>query len=367
MASIITSGSGLGSFICAAQKKEYAKETFEATMASKTLYFKSLKGTWDPHPIQGGPYLAAGRIADIGSAHVLMGRDAKATLTGDLMTTSQALLLGNAFGCNPSLKQIGTTAAYEIAHTPPGKSAEAGLVLEASESHDAEKLSPWVDLLVGYPYTNAEVTGVEYWGGVITKAEFVFDRMNLISYSYDFEFRTVKEAAVAKVEGTPPTFTTNGVPFAMNEGSSEFKIGSPKSTSALQGVRKMTLTLEKKWATDRWYLGQEYKALPVSNGVVDVGLSVEADYTEEAKKVFKAFLANEALEITAKATGAEIGSSGRKNEVSMTFPNVFINSGAEPEIAGPDILKNTMAAKGTINANNNPVVSATLITADSTL
>lgn len=367
MTSIITAGSGLGSFITAARKEEFAKETFEATKASKTLYFKSFKPTWDPHPVQGGPYLAAGRIADIGSGHVLMGRDAKATLTGDLMTTSQALLLGNAFGCNPSLKQISTTTAYELAHTPPGGTAEAGLVLEASESHDAEKHSPFVDLLVGVPYTNAEVAGFEYWSGVIQKATFTFDRMNLVSYEYDLEFRTVKEAAAGKMEGTAPTFTTTGVPFAMNEGSSEFKIGKPGSATALQGVRKMVVTLEHKMATDRWYLGQEYKALPVSNGLVDVGISVEADYTEAAKNVFKAFLANEATEITARATGAEIGTSGHKNEFTITFPNLFINSGAEPPIDGPDLVKTTMATKATINAANEPVVKATLTTADTTV
>src|SRR5215472_2560118 len=176
MATIITAGSGLGSFITLARKEEYAKETFEATKASKTLYFKTFKPTHDPHFVQGGPYLAAGRIADIGSAHVKMYTDAKATLTGDVMTTSQALLLGSAFGNNVSLKQIGTSGAYEAAYTPPGGAQTLGLVLEAPESHDAEKHSSFLDLLVGDPYTNAEVSGFEYWGGVVTKAEFTFER-----------------------------------------------------------------------------------------------------------------------------------------------------------------------------------------------
>lgn len=356
-----TSGSGLGVYGAVVRKKEYVGAFGVPT---RTLYLKTFKPTWDPHFVQGGPYLGYGRIADIGSAHVKMGTDAKATLTGDVMTTAQALLLASAFGCNPTLKQIGTTAAYEIFHTAPGGAAEAGLVLEAPESHDAEKLSAFLDLQIGVPYTNAEINPQNYKSGVVTKAEFVFDRMGLVSYSYDIDFRTVEPSGGTLIV---PSATVAGVPFAMNETSSAFKIGTPGGAVALQGVRKMTVTLEHKMATDRWYLGEAEKSLPVSNGLVDVGISLESDYTEAAKAAFEAFLKNEPKEIIAEAFGAEIGSSGHKNTFTLKLPNVFINSGAEPPIDGPDLIKTTLAAKGTINATNEPVVSATLITGDSTL
>jgi hypothetical protein len=357
-----TAGSGLGIYGAVVRRKEYAVGAFGTP--TRTLYLKTFKPTWDPHIVQGGPYLGYGRIADIGSAHVKMGTDAKATLTGDVMTSAQALLLASAFGCDPTLKQVGTTTAYELFHTPPGGSLEAGVVLEAPESHDAEKKSAFLDLQLGIPYTNAELNAQNYKAGVVTKAEFVFDRMALCSYSYDIDFRAVEPSGGSLIV---PSATVAGVPFAMNEGSSAFKIGTPGSASALQGVRKMTVTLEHKMATDRWYLGEAEKGLPVSNALVDITMSVEADYTESAKNVFEAFLKNEAKEIIAEAFGAEIGTSGKKNTFTFKMPNIFINAGAEPPITGPDIIKPTMTAKATINAANEAVVSATLITADSTL
>jgi hypothetical protein len=348
-----TAGSGLGSFAAIAQQKKYGSAFATPT---RTLYFKTAKATWDPHPMQGGPYLAAGRIADIGSAHVLTYKDAKMTLTGDVMTSAQALLLASAFGSNGKLTQSGTTTAYELG-------GSGGIKLEAPESHDAASESTFIDMQIGVPFTNAEVNAHNYHSGVITKAVFVFDRVGLVSYTFDIDFQYV-EFTTALIT---PVFTTNGVPFAMNEGSSEFKIGVvPAATAALAGVRKMTVTLEHKMATDRVYLGEEHKSLPVSNGLVDIGLSLESDYTEAAKAAFEAFLKNEALNIEAIATGAAIGSSGKKNKFSFTMPNIFINSGAEPPIDGPDIIKTTMAAKATINATNEPVVSAALCTADST-
>jgi hypothetical protein len=349
---LITAGSGLGSFVAVAQQKEYGAAFVTPT---RTLYFKTAKPTWDPHPVQGGPYLAAGRIADIGSAHVLTYRDAKVTLTGDVMTTSMALLIASAFGSNGKLTQSGTSAAYELG-------GASGIKLEAPESHNSAAESTFIDMQIGVPYTNAETIAHNYHSGVITKAEFVFDRVGLVTYSIDIDFQYV-EFTTALIS---PTFTTNGVPFAMNESTSEFKIGNPSTISALAGVRKMTVTLEHKMATDRIYLGEEHKSIPVSNGLVDVGVSVEADYTEAAKKVFAAFLENEALEIIAQATGALIGTSGKRNTFQFTMPNIFIDSGAEPPIDGPDMIKNTMAAKATINASNEAVVKAKLISADST-
>lgn len=349
-----TSGSGLGAWATVARHKEY-NEAF-VTGSPRTLYFKTFKPTWDPHKVQGGPYLAAGRIADIGSALVKMGIDAKATLTGDVMTTAQALLLVSAFGSNGTLKESGTGAAYQL-FTGTGIK---GINLEAPESHDAAKESTFLDIEVGLPYTNSENVGWRYTAGIPTKAEFVFDRMGLCSYSYDIDFRHVAPNA----NPTLPTFTTNGVPFAMNEGSSEFKIGNPGGTAALAGVRKMTVTLEHKLATDRWYLGENEKSLPVSNGLVDIGVSCECDNTEAAKNVLETFLKNEAQEIIAQATGANIGTSGKPNLFLFKMPNVFIMSGAEFPIDGPDLLKTTFAAKATINATNEAVVSAELTTGD---
>ena len=350
---LITAGSGLGGFTAIVNQPTYGATFVTPT---RTLYFKSNRTIHDPHIVQGGPYLAGGRIVDIGSAHVTTWQDAKGTLTGDVMSTGMALLLAASFGSNGKLVQSGTTTAYELG-------GSGGIKLEAAESHDAKAESGFAfDMQIGIPYTNAEVQAYNYHSCIINKAEFVFERAGLVSYTFDWDAQYV-ETTTALIT---PTFTTSGVPFSMGNTSSAFEIGNPGSMSALPGVRKMTVTLEKKFALDRIYLGQEHKSAPVSNGLVDIKVAAEVDYTSQAKTIYQAFLANEALELVAKAVGAAIGSSGKSNTLQFALSNAFINSGGEPPLDGPDLVKNTVNLLATINAANEPALTAKLISADST-
>lgn len=419
MTQLITAGSGLGGFTAIASQPGYGAAFIPPT---RSLYFKSNKATHDPHFVQGGPYLAAGRVVDIGSAHVKTYIDAKGTLTGDFMSTSMALLLAASFGSGAKLKQAGTTSAYELggatgikpeaaeSHNEKtlecettsssksvkgigtgsiavgaevtGAGVEAGTVVETIVSATELTLSKAIeagkgsatakltfkesgfsfDMQIGIPYTSGEVVPYNYHSCVITKAEFVFDRKGLVTYSFDWDAQYVENTTAL----ITPTFTTSGVPFSMGNTASTFEIGKPSAMSVLSGVRKITVTLEHKYAVDRIYLGKEYKEAPVSNGLIDIMVAAEVDYTASAKEIFAAFLGNEALELVAKAVGNTIGSSGKSNTLQFGVSNAFIETGGEPPLDGPDLVKNTMTLKGTINATNEAPLTAKLITADST-
>lgn len=347
---MITVGSGLGGFTAIA-----AQPTYGATFVTptRTLYFKSNKATHDPHIVQGGPYLAGGRMVDIGSAHAQTYRDAKGTLAGDMMNTGAALLLATAFGSSGKLTQSGTTTAYELG-------GASGITLGAPDKNNEGTSGCCFDMQLGVPTTKGEVQAYNYHSCMIKKGEWVFERTGLVSYSYDWDAQWIE----TETGLITPSYTTNGVPFSMGGTESVFTIGAPGSESSLGGIRKVTITAEHKLADNRIYLGQEKKEIPVSNGLIDITVAVEVDYTAAAKTVFETFLKNEAQALTMTAVGGAIGSSGKKNTLSMSVTNGFIQTGGEAPLDGPDLVKNTMTLKGTINAANEPALKASLITAD---
>jgi hypothetical protein len=348
-----TLGSGLGGFCAIVAQPTYGAAFVTPT---RTLYFKSNKPTFDPHIAQGGPYLAGGRVVDIGSAHVQTYQDAKGTLMGDMMNTAAALLLATAFGSSAKLEQSGTTTAYELG-------GSAGIVLGAPEKNNEPnaKNGSQFDMQLAVPTSAGEQQAYNFHSCMITKGEWVFDRTGLVTYSYDYDAQYV-ETATALIT---PTYTTNAVPFSMGNTSSVFQIGPPGSEATLGGVKKITITVEHKLATDRIYLGQQHKEIPVSNGLIDITVVAETDYTTAAKTILETFLTNEPQALTCTAIGNAIGSSGKKDTLSMQMTNGFIQTGGEAPLDGPDIVKNTVTFKGTINASNEAAMKAKLTTADS--
>jgi hypothetical protein len=349
-----TLGSGLGGFIAVAAQPTYGAAFVTPT---RTLYAKSNKPTHDPHIVQGGPYLAGGRLVDIGSAHVQTYLDAKGTLTGDMMNSAQALLLATAFGSPAKLEAVGTTPAFALG-------GAGGIVLGAPELNNepTAKSGCSFDMQMAVPTTAGVQQAYNYHSCMISKAEWVFDRTGIVSCSYDWDAQTV-ETSTALIT---PVFTTSAVPFAMGNAASIFQIGPPGSEAALGGVRKITITIQRKLATDRAYLGQEKKEIPTSIGLVDITVVAEVDYTAAAKTILETFTKNEPQALTCTSIGNVIGASTQKDTFSIQMTNGFIQTGGEAPLDGPDLVKNTVTFKGTINATNEAAMKAKLITADST-
>jgi hypothetical protein len=215
----------------------------------------------------------------------------------------------------------------------------------------------------GAPTTDGTQRPYNYHSCVITKAEWVFDRAGLVTYSYDFDAQYV-ETTTALIT---PSYPTSGVAFNMSGASSVFKIGALGSESAVDGFRKATFTLERPMATDRIYLGNTYKDQPVTNQYINLTCTIDADFTTAAKTaLFDLFLANTPISVIATAVGAAIGTSGSNNTFGLQLTNAFIDSNAEPNIDGPDIIKNSVTLKGTVDAASDPALKATLITGDTT-
>jgi len=339
-------GSGLGGFAAVAQQPTYGATFVTPT---RTLMFKSAKTTYDPHIVQGGPYLQGGHTVDFGTAHIQTWLDASGTLMGDVCNSSHALLFATSLASTATLTALGTTTAYELG----GASGASMGVADTNGSY--------IDMQLGVPTSDGVQRPENYHSCVITKAEWVFDRSGIVTYSYDFNAQYVEKTTTL----ITPTYTTAPVPFAMNTTSSVFKAGTYGSEAAIDGVKKVTFTLERPMATERIYLGNQYKDAPVTNALVKLGMAMEVDYTTAAKTgLFDIFLAGTSLSVVATAVGAAIGSSGYNNTFGLNMTNAFVQTGGESPLDGPDIVHNTINWTGTVDAANDPALKGTLITAD---
>lgn len=348
----ITLGSGLGGFAAVA-----AQPTYGATMVTPSRVISSLKSftpTHDPHIVQGGPYLQAGNIVNYGSAHVQTWLDATGTISGDFLTSGMALLFATAFGSPTLLTQIASTTAYQLGTT--------GITVGAPDKNNGGGSGCCFDMQVASPdVSTGTLHQFNYHSCMITKADLVFDRVGLVTFQYAFDAQTVEETTAL----ITPTTTTAPTPFSMANASSLFKIGALGSETALDGCRKATFSIERKLSTDRIYLGNQLKDMPVTSDVVGLTASLEFDYTTQARAVMETFLTNTPQSIIATAVGPLIA-SGTYNTVGLQLSNGFIQTGGEAPLAGADIVKNTVTFAGTINAAATSPLTGTLITADTT-
>lgn len=312
---------------------------------------KSGKATWDQHIVYGGPYLEGGITVVPGAARVPTYLDAKGTLAGDMTSSAAALLLKTALASTALLTQLGTTTAYELG-------GASGASMGVADTNGA-----YFDMQWGVPTTDGTQKAYTYHSNVITKAEWVFDRAGLVTYSYDFDAQYVESATTL----ITPSYPTNAVAFNMANTSSLFKVGALGSEATIDGVKKATFTLDRKMATDRIYLGNQYKESPITNAYIDLSCTLEGDFTPTAKTaLFDLFLANTPISIISTAIGSQIGTSGSFNTFGLQFTNAFLDSNAEPNLDGPDVIKNTLTFKATVDSASDPALKATLITGDST-
>ena len=272
------------------------------------------------------------------------------TLTGDVCNTAYALLLASALGGTSTLTQIGTTTAYGLNGVGPATfgAPDTNLTLLDMQVND-----PTADDATLHQFT--------YHSGIITKSEWVFDKNALVTYSHDIDFQTVDTSTGY----TAPSQSTSAVPFNMAGSVPVFQVGTLGAEATIQGAKKVTVTLERKMDTTRIYVGNALKNLPVSNGLVDIKVAIEGDYTSSDKAaLFDLQISGVATSVIVKAQGPAIGSSGYNNLFGFNITNMFVDTGGEAPLDGPDIIKNTVNFTGTIDAANDSAFRTYLITGE---
>jgi hypothetical protein len=345
---VTTFGSGLGGAVVIAPQNTYGGSP--VFTSGRTLgTFKSFKSTYNQHPVQGGPYLRNGELVDIGSARVLIYLDAKATIIGDVANIGQALLVASAFGSSATLTAIGTTTAFALGGV-------GGFTISAPDLNNT-----FIDLQALVPTAAGTQIAETYHSGYITKATYVFDRLGLVSYEYEVDFQFLEKATGAATVSEPAA----PIPFSMANASALFKVGAVGSEANVTGVKKCTIVIDRKVADARIYNGAQNKLVPVSNDKAKISVTLDMDYNADAKTaLFDLQLAGTPTSLVCTAIGNAIGATGQKDTFSLNPTNLFVDTGGEAPLDGPEIVHNTINLTGTIDAAGDSALKGNLITAD---
>ena len=329
----------------------FGKETVYGTAVAPTRFpqVTSSQLVRVPNFVQ-GEGLGAGRIVELGGRRVETYQTASGTIALDWMTNDMGLIFDNIMGSASTPVQIGTTTAYSLTTS-----------LASPDNQN------YMTIQQNVPDTAGTVHTYTYHGCKVKKATWTASRTTLLTCSLDIDAQYEEETTSI----TTPSFTAGNVAFsALNMG---FKIGAYGAETALDGVRSCTISVEHVIDTTRIYIGNTYKDEPVTNDFVLVTGSMTIDLVSTAQKaqVLDLFHTVNPAQQTGVSIiwdflGANIGSSGIKNELLLNATSVFFD-GASPDIAGPGTVTVTVPFKGLIGAANNPVMTGVLTSSDSTL
>ena len=297
-----------------------------------------------------GTGLAAGRLFDLGTRRRETWTDAGGTAELEVLNQGFALLLNNIMGANGALTQVGTTTAYQLG-------GASGISLGAPDNQNYLSMQALV------PNTAGTIFQQNFHGCKFTKATFSIDMQSPLTVQLDIDSQQVTTAEAA---GTP-SYTANTRTFTFQ--GMNFKVGAFGSEASIDGVRKMTCTIERGMEVNRIYMGQSAKAEPVSNAVVKISGTADLDLTAADKSVFWDLYhsQNAVPSIVMDFVGNAIGTSGKNDELILNPTNVFIDSGGTPELDGPGITQTTLNWSALIDSSNDAALIAKLTTADTTL
>lgn len=358
-----TIGSG-GGAQCVMKAQSSWGGTFMST-GQRSVPFKTAKFNFDPHYVQGGPYLAAGQLAPLGSARIQTWQDARFTITIDMLNTACSPLVIAAIASSSTWSEIGTTVAYGLNGAGPASASAPDLQ------------NTYLDVQFGVPDDSGALHAFNFHSCVVQKAEWVFERANLVTASFDLIAQQI-ETTTGLLTYTAPTAE---VPFAMNNATATAGLALPAHTSGFAfgtynsevsepGVKKATVTLDRKLAAeaDRMYLGYQFQQNPVTNDYVDLGVAFDIDYTSATQSTLWTYLLGGNL--TSLVIQSVIGTAivgTQYPTFALQIPSFGVdNPDAAPSPEGYKIVQTTMNGKGHTDTAGDPWLNCTFVTADTT-
>lgn len=331
-------GGGLGGSVGIAAESTYG--TF--VPPTRWVEVHSFKMQNRPHIIQ-GTGLAAGRLVDLGTRRKPSYFDAGGSMELEFLNQGMALLLVNAMGSNATLTQVGTTAAHTLTAN-----------LGAPDNQNYLSMQALV------PDTSGALKQQNFHGCKLSSCEFSIDMQSPLTMTLDIDSQQWESTTAAG----SPSYASNTRNFTFQ--GMNFKVGALGSEAFVDGVRKMTCKIERGLRTDRIYMGQSTKSEPITNAIVKISGTADVDLTSANKAIlWDLFNSQSAVpSIVMQFLGNSIPGSASVDTLTLNPTNVFIDSGATPELDGPDIVTATINWSALIDANNDTAMSATLITAD---
>jgi hypothetical protein len=244
-------GSGLGAQVGIAAESSYG--TFVAP--TKFIEFTKESLVLKKTTAQSAG-IAAGRLMALSARRVVTQREGSGSLEMEVTNKGMGVLLQTLMGTTVTPVQQAATTAYLQTHI---------LVDTAGKSLVIQK---------GVPLTTGTVTDKTFVGCKVVSAEFSCEVGGMMTASFEIDAKDCDETQTLAV-ATYPSMS----PFHF--GQMGVKTGSFGTETARDGVRKVSVKIERPQAVDRFYANSSaLKKEPISNDQVKVTGSIEMDYVD---------------------------------------------------------------------------------------
>ena len=257
--------------------------------------------------------IAAGRLMALSSRRVVTRREVSGSVDIEVTNKGMGLLLQTLMGTTVTPVQQGAGPAYLQTHT---------LADTAGKSLTIQK---------GVPLTTGTVTDKTFIGCKITSGEFACETGGMLTASFEFDGKDCDEAQTLAAASYPSMS-----PFHF--GQMAIKTGTYGTETALDGVRKVSVKVERPQEVERFYAGQSgLKKEPISNDQVKITGSLETDYVGTA--LDDLHTSDAATSLVWEFTGANIATTYYET-FRVTLPAVKLDEGP-PVVDGFGVIKPT--------------------------
>jgi hypothetical protein len=272
--------------------------------------------------------IAAGRLLPLSSRRVVTQTEAQGSIDLEVTNKAMGLLLQALMGTTVTPVQQATTTAYLQTHT---------LADTAGKSLTIQK---------GVPLTTGVVTDKTFLGCKVTAAEFSCDVGQMLTATYDVDAKACDEAQTLATASYPSMS-----PFHF--GQMALKTGTFGTETARDGIRKVSVKIERPQAVDRFYAGQNgTKKEPISNDQVKITGSIDMDYVDTT--LDDLHTSDGATSLVWEFVGANIASTFFET-FRITLPAVKFDD-APPAVDGFGVIKPTLNFTGLYDGTNQPKI-----------
>jgi hypothetical protein len=293
-----------------------------------------------PNVVQGGG-LAGGRMAELGSRRVITHEDAGGTVDGmEVTSKGMNFWIDQIMGGSGAPVQQGAGPAYLLSRAV------------------ADNVGKSFSGQTGVPDTSGVVRPYTAKGCKVTAVTFSCERGGLLTMVPTIDARQLSEVETMAA----PSEVTGVRPFHFRQLT--VKLGTLGAEASIDGIKGMSLTLERAQDVERIYAGSNgLKSEPLMSDFLKVSGSLNADFLNKATLADR-FAADSSFALIFEWVGPLIASTYYET-FRIKLPMNFLD-GDSPVLDGPGIVTGAFPFSTKLDGTN-PLVTLESISVDTTL
>jgi hypothetical protein len=325
-------GSGLGAQLGVSAESTYGTFVAPSKFIEFTKESLALKKTTAQ-----SAGIAAGRLMALSSRRVVTRREVGGSIDLEVTNKGMGLLLQALMGTSVTPVQQGAGPAYLQTHT---------LASVAGKSLTIQK---------GVPLTTGTVTDKTFVGCKVTSGEFSCGVGEMLTGTFEIDGKDCDESqtlAAASYSSMSP----------YHFGQMALKTGSFGTEAALDGIRKVSVKIERPQDVERFYANQSaLKKEPIENDQVKITGNLETDYV--ATTLDDLHTSDGATSLVWEFVGPNIATTYFETW-RLTLPAIRLDEGP-PQVDGFGVVKPTFNFTALYDGTNLPKIE--YISTDATL